>query len=187
MKNDFFRGASFCIVLAVYVLAAWAGFLVFRLASPAMPDLWVLLLADVVPTLVVFLAMLPGFGVLESGAGANLLTWLGFVLCVSSATIQLVADTQSRRFRAAHPGEVCELGLWRRGRHPNYFGEEQFWGGIWVMYVSLAGFSVNAWYVAGPVAMTALFLFISIPMMERRQLERKPGYADYRRRTRILI
>ena len=55
------------------------------------------------------------------------------------------------------------------------------------MYVSLAGFSVNAWYVAGPVAMTALFLFISIPMMERRQLERKPGYADYRRRTRILI
>jgi hypothetical protein len=35
--------------------------------------------------------------------------------------------------------------------------------------------------------MTALFLFISIPMMERRQLAIKPAYADYRKRTRRLI
>jgi steroid 5-alpha reductase family enzyme len=35
--------------------------------------------------------------------------------------------------------------------------------------------------------MTALFLFISIPMMERRQLQNKPGYAEYRKKTRMLI
>ena len=58
------------------------------------------------------------------------------------------------------------------------------WWGVWVMYVSFYGMD---WLILGPIAMTALFLFISIPMMERRQLENKPGYADYRKKTRILI
>ena len=35
--------------------------------------------------------------------------------------------------------------------------------------------------------MTCLFLFVSIPMMERRQLANKPGYAAYRKATRILF
>ena len=46
---------------------------------------------------------------------------------------------------------------------------------------------VGAALILAPLAMTALFLFISIPMMEHRQLKNKPGYADYRKRTRILI
>jgi steroid 5-alpha reductase family enzyme len=41
--------------------------------------------------------------------------------------------------------------------------------------------------IIAPIAMTALFLFISIPMMERRQLQNKPGYAEYRKKTRMLI
>ncbi|MCR4859951.1 MAG: DUF1295 domain-containing protein [Bacteroidales bacterium] len=142
---------------------------------------------NLMPTLLVFAAMLPGFGVLESDAASNLLTWLGFAMCLSSATIQLIADMQSRRFRQEHPGAVCDAGLWKHGRHPNYFGEIQFWWGVWVMFVSLEGLAAKPWYVAGPLAMTALFLFVSIPMMERRQLANKPGYAEYRRRTRMLI
>lgn len=69
-------------------------------------------------------------------------------------------------------------------RHPNYFGEVQMWWGVWLMYASLRGID---WLILAPVAMIALFLFISIPMMERRQLERKPGYAEYRKQTRMLI
>jgi len=138
---------------------------------------------NMMPTLLVFACMLPGFG-LYGDSVANALTWLGFALCISSATIQLVADTQSHRFRGAHPGQVCNVGLWGKGRHPNYFGEVQMWWGVWLMYASLHGIDI---LVLAPVAMTALFLFISIPMMERRQLENKPGYADYRRHTRMLI
>ena len=138
---------------------------------------------NMMPTLMVFACMLPGLG-LYDGSGANALTWAGFVLCLSSATIQLVADTQIHRFRDAHPGQVCDVGLWKHGRHPNYFGEIQMWWGVWVMYASLKGID---WHILAPVAMTCLFLFISIPMMERRQLENKPGYATYRKGTRILI
>ena len=140
------------------------------------------------PSLLVFACMLPGFGLFdasgEGAASANWLTWLGFIVCLSSATIQLVADTQIHRFRNAHPGQYCNVGLWKHGRHPNYFGEVQMWWGVWLMYASLRGID---WLILAPVAMTALFLFISIPMMERRQLERKPGYAEYRKRTRMLI
>lgn len=151
---------------------------------------------NMVPTLVVFAAMLPGLklyekdsvyilsaeGGLYSISAAVLI--FGFIVCLSSATIQLIADKQSHDFRAAHPGEVCNVGLWKHGRHPNYFGEIQFWWGIWVMYAALNGFD---WFILGPIAMTALFLGISVPLMEHRQLANKPGYAEYRKQTRLLI
>ena len=79
---------------------------------------------------------------------------------------------------------MCNVGLWKHGRHPNYFGEILMWWGVWTMYASFFGLD---WLVLAPVAMTALFLFVSIPMMEHRQLENKPAYAEYRKSTRILL
>ncbi len=142
------------------------------------------------PTLIVFACMLPGFHLIDAaaaGAKVNALTVLGCILCLSSATIQLVADTQIHRFRQAHPGQCCDAGLWRKGRHPNYFGEMQMWWGIWLMDASLGGFQAHPWYLLAPIAMSAMFLCISIPMMERRQLRNKSGYSEYRARTRLLI
>lgn len=139
---------------------------------------------NMMPTLVVFAAMSPGLMLYETSDPANIITWMGFVLCLSSATIQLVADKQIHDFRAAHPGQYCNRGLWKHGRHPNYFGEIQFWWGIWAMYASLNGMN---WLILAPIAMTALFLGISIPLMEKRQLQNKPGYAEYRKQTRMLI
>ena len=139
---------------------------------------------NMMPTLVVFAAMLPGLKLFESTAPANILTYFGCIVCIASATIQLIADKQSHDFRAAHPGKVCNIGLWKHGRHPNYFGEIQFWWGIWIMYASLNGIDL---YIGGAIAMTALFLGISIPLMEKRQLANKPDYAEYRKQTRILI
>ena len=139
---------------------------------------------NMVPTLVVFGAMLPGLKLFETAATANVLTFFGCLVCIASATIQLIADKQIHDFRAANPGKCCNVGLWKHGRHPNYFGEIQFWWGIWIMYASLQGFD---WFVCGPIAMTALFLGISVPLMEKRQMQNKPGYAEYRKQTRLLI
>ena len=139
---------------------------------------------NMMPTLVVFAAILPGLKLFETIAPANILTYFGCVVCIVSATIQLIADKQSHDFRAAHPSKVCNVGLWKHGRHPNYFGEIQFWWGIWIMYASLNGFDM---FIGGAIAMTALFLGISIPLMEERQLANKPDYAEYRKQTRILI
>lgn len=142
---------------------------------------------NMVPTIVVFLAMLPAVDLLTSGGSTNIFTLLGFAVSMTAPTIQLIADTQHHRFAKAHKGEICKVGLWKHGRHPNYYGEISMWWGIWVMYVSVHGFSTNLWYLVGPVAMTCLFLFISIPLMEKRQMKNKPGYAEYKKETRILI
>ena len=139
---------------------------------------------NMMPTVLVFAAMLPGFGLFESTEATNMLTWLGFAICISAATLQLVADTQIHRFHEEHPGQYCDVGFWKHGRHPNYLGEISMWWGVWTMYASVYGLDC---LILAPVAMTALFLFISIPMMERRQLQNKPGYAEYRKNTRMLI
>ena len=139
---------------------------------------------NMMPTVIVFACMIPGLGLYEDALQANVFTWIGCAICLAAPTIQLIADTQSHRFRAAHPGQVCNVGLWKRGRHPNYFGEIFFWWGIWVMYAAQAGVDI---LLLAPIAMTCLFLFISIPMMEKRQLATKPGYADYRLHSRRLI
>lgn len=139
---------------------------------------------NMMPTVLVFVAMLPGFGLFEGTASVSIITWIGFAICLTAATIQLVADTQIHRFRESHPGQYCDTGLWKHGRHPNYFGEITMWWGVWMLYASLRGID---WLMLGPVAMTVLFLFVSIPMMERRQLQNKPGYAEYKKKTRMLI
>ena len=43
------------------------------------------------------------------------------------------------------------------------------------------------WYLlAGALVNTLMFLFASIPMAEKRQ-SRKPGYAEYKAATRMLL
>lgn len=143
---------------------------------------------NVMPTVVVFFSMLPGIMMIQEGLDtANWLTWVGFLISVGAATIQLIADTQAHRFRRDHKGEVCQVGLWKHARHPNYFGEIMMWWGVWLMYISVAGLGHNTWLIAGPVAMTLMFRFISVPLMEGRQLRNKPAYAEYRQKTRMFI
>ncbi|MCQ2271508.1 MAG: DUF1295 domain-containing protein [Bacteroidales bacterium] len=157
---------------------------------------------NLMPTLVVFAAMVPAVELLRGRhmmtGGLSIacetvpfdctwLTWIGFAVCIAAATIQLVADTQRHRFARGHRGEVCKVGLWKHGRHPNYFGEISMWWGVWLMFASVNNFRFALTYLLGPVAMTCLFLFISIPLMEGRQLKNKPGYAEYKKETRILI
>lgn len=143
---------------------------------------------NMMPTVVVFLCMLPGIGMTRCGvAEAGVLTWIGFAVSIGAASLQLVADTQAHRFRREHKGEVCNVGLWRYGRHPNYLGEILMWWGVWLMYVSVAGLDEKWWLVAGPVLMTCMFRFISVPLMEHRQLKNKPAYAEYVRTTPMFL
>lgn len=142
---------------------------------------------NMVPTIVVFLAIIPAVGLVQGSFTATPLTWVAFLMALACPTLQLIADRQSHAFRKEHPGEVCCIGLWKHGRHPNYLGEVMMWWSVWLIYVSAAGLGQHTWYIAGAIANTLLFLFISIPMMEKRQLKNKPGYADYKKRTRLFI
>jgi len=82
--------------------------------------------------------------------------------------------------------EVLDSGLWAWCRHPNYLGEIGFWIALFLFGVAAWG-GVYPWSWLGPVSMAALFVGISIPMIERKLDADKPAYAAYRRRTRMLI
>ncbi|KAL7718235.1 Steroid 5-alpha reductase C-terminal domain-containing protein [Entamoeba marina] len=42
-----------------------------------------------------------------------------------------------RHFRKEHRGKVCNVGLWKYSRHPNYLGEICMWWGVYFMYLSV--------------------------------------------------
>lgn len=142
---------------------------------------------NMMPTVIVFLVMVPGFFLIEASVSASLSTIVGFSICIVAATLQLVADTQRHRFSRAHPGKVCNVGLWRHGRHPNYFGEILMWYGVWLMALPVLSHITPDIWLIGPLLNTALFCFISVPLMEKRQLQNKPDYAKYRENTRMFI
>ena len=129
-----------------------------------------------IPTLQVFLGMIPVYvAVTTPGSGLVWLTVVAFVVGMAAVTIEGVADVQMHRFVAtARPGEVMDRGLWGWSRHPNYFGEFGFWFALALF--GLAAAPTAWWLFAGAAAMLAMFLGASIPMMETRSLERRPGY-----------
>ncbi|MFX4952353.1 DUF1295 domain-containing protein, partial [Acinetobacter baumannii] len=77
-------------------------------------------------------------------------------------------------------------GLWGWSRHPNYFGELSFWWGL-MLFGFAAAPSQWPWLVPGALAMTAMFVFASIPLMDQRSVERRPAYAEYMRRVSALV
>lgn len=141
---------------------------------------------NMVPTIVVFLGMIPAFGIIDCGGLVNMVTIIGFAVCIAAVTIQLISDRQAHRFRSKNPGQVCRVGLWKHGRHPNYFGEILMWWGLWILWLPNCS-SGQQWFIVGPISITLLFCFISVPLMEQRQLANKPEYSDYKKSTRMFI
>ena len=138
------------------------------------------------PTLVVFFCLLPALHYIQFG-GINLVTLLGFALCVSAATLQLVADVQLHRFQrqANNRGQIIRHGVWRHARHPNYLGEILMWWGVFVVLVSVRP---SLWPLGiGALTNTLMFLFISIPMAESRMAGYKEGFDRYVQETNRLL
>ena len=138
------------------------------------------------PTLIVFLAMTGGFFAWTSSEPAGVLAWLGGAVTVGGTSLQLVADNQLRAFRKAHDGtgRILDTGVWAWSRHPNYFGEVSVWWGVWLVGVDA---SAPLWTIAGPLAITGLFVFISIPMLDKRMAERREGWDAHAQKTRALL
>ena len=146
-----------------------------------------LLGVHVFPSIMVFAGCLPLVPALVRGTReVGVLDVVALVVGLAASVIEFVADEQMRRFRRTkQPGQVMDRGLWRWSRHPNYFGELCLWWALWVF--GLAADPSWWWTVVGPLAMTAMFLFASIPMLDARSAERRPEFAAYAARTRRLV
>ena len=118
------------------------------------------------------------------------LGWLaiiGAIVWVLGVVFEAIGDAQLTRFKAnpASRGQVLNTGLWRYTRHPNYFGDFLVWWGIFLI---AAESGAGAWGVAGPLLMTLLLVKVSgAGLLEKDIAVRRPGYADYVRRTSGFI
>jgi steroid 5-alpha reductase family enzyme len=124
------------------------------------------------PTAIVFLGMLPTFYVFQAPyTSFNVITLIASAVGIIAVLIELVADEQMRYFRKKNPKNTVSSGLWRYSRHPNYFGEVLFWVSMYLFSIQIG--ITNWWNLAAPLSMLFMFLFVSIPWMDRRQLKRR--------------
>jgi steroid 5-alpha reductase family enzyme len=151
---------------------------------------WLVSLAGVhlMPTAIVAVGMLavwPAVTVRDRPPGV--LDLAALAVTAAAIAVEAVADLQLHRFAAdpAQRGQVLRRGLWRYSRHPNYLGEIGFWSGLWLF--ALAAAPDWWWTVVGPGSMLLLFTVVSVPMMDRRSLARRPGYAEHMRRVPALL
>jgi steroid 5-alpha reductase family enzyme len=152
--------------------ARWKMFAFFQLQGA-------LLALLSVPWLLVCLNERPGLRPIEWAGG---LLWL---LAISGETL---SDLQMQRFKAdpARRGAVCQVGLWRYSRHPNYFFE---WL-VWVAYCLVALGSPWGWVSIYCPALMLYFLLrvTGIPLTEQLSLQRYgAAFADYQRHTSAFI
>lgn len=128
--------------------------------------------------------LLPAFRPVAPPPPAVVIAVLLWLLAVAG---EALADRQLRLFVAdpANRGRVCDVGLWRYSRHPNYFFECLHW----VAYVPLALGAPWGWLtLLPPLLMAWLLVKVSgIPMLEEHLARSRPGYADYVRTTSMLV
>jgi len=140
------------------------------------------------PTLIVFLGCLSLYPALSAGSEPfGALDMLAIAVTISAILIEARGDRELKTFisQRKSAGEHIRTGLWAYSRHPNYFGEVLFWWGLCLF--ALSADLAYWWAIIGPVCITMLFLFVSIPMMDRHLLKKKPTYAETMKSVSALI
>jgi len=139
------------------------------------------------PTLLVFLGCTPLWYVMEMNTPLGWIDAIGVIIMVMAIFFEWVSDEQLRAFKKrSKPDQFMKTGLWSISRHPNYFGEVSLWLGIFLLGYSAAG-SSSLWTLTGFLSMLMLFVFISIPMMEDRMLEKRPAYKEHKKDVPMLL
>jgi steroid 5-alpha reductase family enzyme len=112
--------------------------------------------------------------------------YLGTVILFAGIAGEALADAELKRFRSepGNKGRVCDVGLWRWSRHPNYFFEWFCWLAYPVIGLSLS----YPWGLAtllAPFFMYWILVYVTgIPPLEDQMLRsRGERYRDYQSRT----
>ena len=161
-----------------------------KLSEDTGPMYWIVSFLGIhlFPTVLVFLGCIPLYYIYQDPSSIGMIDILAAFVTAGAILIEAVADNQLRVFRLSRTEgspKIMNTGLWAWSRHPNYFGEIMFWVGIFLfaLPVFLSG---EYWIIAGMASMILLFVFISIPMMEKREI-RKEGYDLYKKQVSFLI
>jgi steroid 5-alpha reductase family enzyme len=124
----------------------------------------------------------------DPNTGLSELENLGGVICAVAFLGEILSDVQLARFKRnpKNKGRVCNVGLWRYSRHPNYFLD-------WLTWMSFAIVACSAQYGYLAFLSPALMLFLllrvtGIPVSEGLALEKLgEAYRKYQHATSAFI
>jgi steroid 5-alpha reductase family enzyme len=120
--------------------------------------------------------------------------YVGAVILFVAIAGEALADAQLKRFReqVANGGRVCDAGLWRWSRHPNYFFEWFGWLAYPVIAISLEHPLQYPWGWATLLAPAFMYWILvhvtGIPPLEAQMLRsRGDRYRAYQSRTSVFF
>ena len=130
----------------------------------------------------------------------SVLEIVGLVIWIVTFSMESIADFQKVRFlkemkRAGKHRQVCNVGLWKYCRHPNYFAEWMVWNGLVIAaipsWLSLKGFeSEPVWFLLGiGLLLASKFMYTTLVYTtgavpsEYYSVQKRPDYKDYQQQT----
>ena len=143
---------------------------------------------QLMPTILVYLGSISLYPTVSLRKNSfSILDIVAIVITLGSILLETIADQQLHKFikNRENSQQIINQGLWKYSRHPNYLGEILFWWGLFTF--ALASDLNFYWVIIGPISITILFIFVSIPLIEKQKLENRPDYIDYKRRVSRLI
>ena len=129
---------------------------------------------------------------------------IGFTIFMLSLVFETIADYQKLKFlkemkRQNKKNMVCDIGLWKYTRHPNYFAEWMVWNGLIIAsipsYISLFDsealwlwimIGVALLYTSRIMYITLVYLTGAVPS-EYYSAQKRPAYKAYQKSTNIFF
>ncbi|MEC8839466.1 MAG: DUF1295 domain-containing protein [Candidatus Neomarinimicrobiota bacterium] len=129
---------------------------------------------------------------------------IGIVIWLVSFIMESVADVQKIKYlramkKSGARNTVCNIGLWRYSRHPNYFAE-------WMVWNALVIASIPSWMKLYPNMSVIIFVLVGVGLLltsrimyvtlvtytgavpsEYYSVQKRPAYKDYQQTTNMFF
>ena len=130
----------------------------------------------------------------------HLLELLGLAIWALAFAMESLADMQKLNFlramrKAGKQSQVCNVGLWKYCRHPNYFAEWMVWNGLVIAaipsWLALRGAeSELLWWLLGlGLLLASKFMYSTLVYItgavpsEYYSAQKRTGYREYQKQT----
>ena len=129
---------------------------------------------------------------------------IGIVIWLASFIMESMADAQKLKFlrtmkKSGERNTVCNIGLWKYSRHPNYFAE-------WMVWNALVIASIPSWLQLYPNMSVIIFVLLGVGLLmisrimyvtlvtytgavpaEYYSVQKRPAYKDYQQTTNMFF
>tara|TARA_B100000902_G_scaffold353378_1_gene364774 strand:+ start:29 stop:955 length:927 start_codon:yes stop_codon:yes gene_type:complete len=132
------------------------------------------------------------------------LEFVGLLVFILAIIFESIADIQKINFnkkmkKSGRKNMVCDIGLWKYTRHPNYFAEWMVWNGLIIAsipsyiglyrqesFIIFAFLGLSLIYTSRIMYLTLVYLTGAIPS-EYYSVQKRPDYKAYQESTNMFF